>query len=380
MKILAKIEAIKNTLIALAIVVAIVIVACLIGVYFVGDYVQQNYIVVSSKSPVQSKQAFLWEYTTKTGDMTLATATGNEGAFADRITNIDASNITWSDTDYRPLVRLIASTWIQQGRNVDSPARSKYNEIMEDLGDNVDVFIDKDTWVSKYGDQNGAYGIYEKDWEDFQDYSYTYSGFTFSINSARCCCCLSESLGQFLVKFDAVGLDYNLQGHTAYTGATAKDREIMSSWSTTGRDEDKQYYFNQNAVTYNGVARYRADSLLELTRGNTAITLEDLIQSGVLKPGCIITFGTTRNNPSTDTIPGSPAHVEFVVYIDDNYVYTAGAGNGRHIMQDATIGCNSRWDRSKALLDMNWDSTNRSAPIINFIYWSDSVNVTRIVN
>lgn len=370
-----KFQKIKTVATILLVVAVVVFVICLLGVHFIGGYVMDNYIVVSNKSAVQSKRAFMWEYTTVTGDMTLATATGNADAFSDRITSIDASTIAWSDNDYRGIIRVIASTWIDQGTGVSSGIKSKFAEIDAQYAEDRNISMSKPQWDSKHGNADSFPDLYST--SKYNDFDYLYNGISFKINSSRCCCCLAESFCEYMTKFDSSGLTYRDRIHTTSIGATESDLASYQKW--IGHDSDgndvTRRYFNTYKATCNGITRYIGPSLNNLTRGNTSITFNELIEKKLIGPGSILTFGSTRANASGDTtIPGSPAHIEVVVYIDDTYIYTAGAGNNRDIMMDAVLGYNSRWLRTDPILSMDF-SSDGTRPVINVIFWKDSSHI-----
>ena len=108
---------IKRTMFVLKVLLVVLIVGIVLLIVDAKEtvsYVQENYIVTTTKGNTISKRAFVYEYTARTGDGSLATITGISQNEAGSILS-NTSNLMHSDTDYRGLAMAAATAWITQG-------------------------------------------------------------------------------------------------------------------------------------------------------------------------------------------------------------------------------------------------------------------------
>lgn len=386
-------KAIKNfqkikTIFTVVLVIAIIIfVFIVIAVNAVGTYVQENYIVVNKHSRVQGKQAFVREYTIATGDDTLAKIAGVD-VFEERSVTFDTSNLEWGSTDYRNVVKHITGTWVQQGRY---PNQSRVSALYEDC---ISKFSTEDEGIaytasafkSKFADigSGTSNGLYTSSSGNEIDYEFESKSQKFNIQSLRCCCCLAESFCNYLCNFDTEGYGYTPRGHTGDIGlsTSANNYTTTREYKEGGETKTSRTYFTVSIARPAGTkARYVGQDLQTdiVSKGLVNTSLRELKESGYLQPGMIVTYVEKNShayNDSNADIPAACRHVEVITYIDDNYVYLAGAGSDQDIFMNSIVGYNTIVSLDKPIL-AGLDSACTDMYVGNIILWNNSQSVTK---
>lgn len=382
LKAIKNFQKIKTVFIVVLVIAIIIFVFLVIAVNAIGSYVQDNYIVVNKHSRVQGKQAFVREYTIATGDDTLAKIAGVD-VFEERSVTFDASNLEWGDGDYRNVVKHIAGTWIQQGLD---PSQSRARDIYEGYMSNTSLGDKKpeeilDTLKTEFeGISSGTFtGLYTTA-DEPKSYDFKVKTESFSVQSYRCCCCLAESFCDYLCHFDKDRFGYSPKGHTGVIGlstsaADAGDKSTEKKDCKEGSTTKRRVCFiKYTATSANGNERHIGLDLYNKIYTDRSIvdkSLRELKGSKYLQPGMIITYVT-----KIDSIPEACRHVEVITYIDDNYVYLAGAGSDLDIFMNAVVGYNSVVPLDETYLDGLDGACDNTLYVGNIINWYESQSVT----
>ena len=369
MNFIMKIKRTMFVLKALLIVLIVGIILLVMDAKETASYVQENYIVTTTKGNTISKKAFVYEYTARTGDGSLATITGiNQNEISSILSN--TSNLMYSNTDYRGLAMAVATAWIVQGNeqtgdfkvedkafNAYNSVKDKYNSTTNESGLKKELsddwgFVPKESY--KYNLYRTAGGT-----RKYEVQTMTGSA---TVETCRCCCCMSEGIMQYLVSFDET-LGFSIGGHhCSWVGNTAETRKSISNGAMSDNYE----------ITYNGISRYVSKELYDMVsiRSND-ITFKDMVDLGYIKPGSIFMWVNYRNNQSTK-IYRDCCHIAFVTHIDNNYIYTAGAGDSRNIVCDAVLGYDKKYDINDKLFSADYSGSFGGGKLSSIVYWLDS--------
>lgn len=387
LKAIKNFQKIKTVFTVVLIIAIIIFVFIVIAVNTIGTYVQDNYIVVNKHSRVQGKQAFVREYTIATGDDTLAKIAGVD-VFEERTVTFDTSNLEWGSADYRNVVKHITGTWIQQGRySQQSRVSAIYEDCISKFSvDDESIAYTDATFKSKFADigHSTSTGLYTATSGNEIDYEFEARSVKFTHQSLRCCCCLTESFCDYLCQFDTEGYGYTPKGHTGIIGVSfgASTYATTRQYIEDGETKTSRTYFTTSVVKPdNVVSRYIGQDLQKdiVSKGLTNTSLRELKDAGYLQPGMIVTYVQKNDKAYNDNgkdIPAACRHIEIITYIDDNYVYLAGAGDDQDILMNAVVGYNSIVSLDKPIF-VGLDSACSGVYTGNVILWNNSQSVTK---
>lgn len=337
----------------------LVAVLVLLGLdfYFTGALVAKKYLVASSSSPRLNRSAFVYNYTLRTGDDTLALLTGTDMS----VTPIGGMQLTgYTENDLRPLAKNVCRAWIEQGRINDTFTKTEQ--------DAAKAIIDSGIMEgSEVSYTHG--GLYTTDSSLKQMYSIQTNTGEKQVTSLRCCCCFSETMAQLLLGrgFDSK-LDYY---HTKGMGLAIAPRKV-----------GKDYYMpNSGDKVVQVDGKYIQYPLN--TKWNSALnepTVESLVNDGSIKVGSILLF-------ALDEARTQSKHVEFVTYIDKEkkIIYMCGAGGGESIVEGALWGYSRKFsygsgEKVDEIVMRSWNEEKNAYVqdgwLANIIHYTESYMVT----
>lgn len=373
MELMRKLQKLKAILIAIGITLAVVFVLIIIDFKTTVKYVEDNYIVVSGGKTTAGKQSFVYEYTALTGDSSLADILGINTQTVIGTAGLGGQAFAFNEkSDLRGLAKAVASAWIIQGGatsgklEVGERAVTAYQDLQAYSGDAKGL---REMLTSSYGftgDSGVQHNLYNS-----QGGSRTYAVNTMlgviSVNTCRCCCCLSESMVQCLVNTEySTSLVYKgvkLQ-HVASVGLNSDDKENFQYSHPDGTDKTYQIFKSPNTQDVNGKTRAVGEGLWGLS---SSTTINDLIQQNKIGIGTILMW--VSDDHEVDNIYNHPSHIAMVVYMDDQYIYTAGAGSSKNIMADAILGYDGKHERTSNIYQ---EFDTKDSALSNIIFWTES--------
>ena len=284
-----------------AIIASIILVG--LDIANIATLVSRNYLVSSASSPALSRAAFIYNYSVRTGDNTLALLTGTDISVRP-VGGVSAG--IYTSSDLRNLAKVICTAFIEQGSDAGYTEEEKQKVIA--------VYNSSQAEGSKW-DSLEDIGLYNADAR--QEYAINGANSIKTLTLNRCCCCFSEAMAQMLL-------------NTAWTSTTHTRGMGLKVKTPSG-------YGVMPTGTADGVVkvdgRYIQDPLSSIWVSGSVPKLEDMINNETLCVGSIILY--TRDKEGT-----SSNHVDMITYIDKTTktIYLAGAGGDNSIVRCALWG------------------------------------------
>ena len=314
-----------------AIIASIILVG--LDIANIATLVSRNYLVSSASSPALSRSAFIYNYSVRTGDNTLALLTGTD--ISVRPVG-GVSGGMYSDDDLRNLVKSICSTWINQSDTTGDFTQAE-KEFAQKL---LSSGLSEGTKLST-SQVNQIEGLYTT--ADSQYYTFTSKEGTYNIDSCRCCCCLSEMVASILT-----GKEVS-KGHSLAIGLTCEATDAV---------KDSVYAYD---------VQYPLNTYYDCS---DSVKIEELVNNGTIRVGTVFLY-VYKNGAGSYV-----RHIDIVTYIDKSAkkLYIAGAGDSENIMLDALWGYNSIKSYDGDLSVKDFDSSSRH--LINILHYTESYAVT----
>lgn len=373
--------------IKLFLILAIVIILLIAGIFLVvsarveAEYVSDNYITASSVySPKISKSAFVYDYTLKTGDNTLASITGMSASAINKFGSIISD---YSDSDLRGLVKNVALAWISKGSydaddTLTDESIVKVGDIFSRLN-NMSPPTDKDSLQDSIDE--GYYAYLGKDPNDTSArsalklynsksalQSYTVNlldGEYRDIESFRCCCCMCEAVSDIAIKASTIRY-----GHLRAVGLHNTALTGVSSIDDAGMND----FHGSNKVTtnyeWNRIIQYPLSAHVD----GASTKASELVNSNVIQVGTILMWSGFADGRDS-------RHVDIVTYIERNAdnsgkIYIAGAANDWRIIADAAWGYDKILEYDSDDVWTVWDecvqnSASESLCLVNAVHYNE---------
>ena len=376
------------TILAIIALLLIALVYLLISAGIEAEYVAENYITDSGgNSPKISKSAFVYDYTVKTGDNTLATISGvNPNApvsFGSIISD-------YSDSDLRGLVKNVARAWISKGSyDTNDPLTEdnivKVGDIYSRLS-SMSPPTDKDSLQESINE--GYYDYLEKSPDDktarkllkiygtdsttpavpLQQYVVLMPNEGSRIvESYRCCCCICEAVSDIAIKAST-----KRYGHLRAVGLHNTALTEVSDINNAGMSD----FYGAEKVTTNHEWDRTIQYPLSAHVDGESTKASALVNSNVIQVGTILMWSGFADGHNS-------RHVDIVTYIEKNAdgsgkIYIAGAANDWRIIADAAWGYDKILEYDSDDVWTTWDEcvqnvANESLCLINAVHYKECI-------
>ena len=330
-----------------ALIASIIVVG--LDIANIATLVSRNYLVSSASSPALSRSAFIYNYSVRTGDNTLALLTG---------TDISVRPIggvsygIYTNEDLRNLAKAIGIAFVEQGRD------SGYTE--EERQEVIAIYNSSHAEGSKWESLENI-GLYNNKAE--QEYAINGAKGIRTLTLNRCCCCFSEGMAQMLLD---VSWSPSESAHTRGMGLKVKPPSTYRAMPTGTAD---------GVVQVDG--RYVQDPLSSIWVSGSVPKLEEMVNNGMLSVGSVVLYTSNKEGTSSN-------HVDMITYIDKatKTIYLAGAGSDNSILKCALWGYDKKvtYGSGETLQAFENCYKNKDGVtdhfVVNVVHYTECYNVT----